>query len=138
MHVCALRNDKVGLPTRPDNRVRFDPAQTTKRRMKHWYKNSGVLVSVHRRLKESINCRRPSAGRRGLRLTSTYLIGIQSGNTSSRLFEIKPIGRSVKRRVRQFPPLVVAFRLDSQEWHGVLCGQLYPPKFTGWDGKSCH
>jgi hypothetical protein len=36
MHTCALRTDKVGLPTRPGNPVRFDAG------MEHPYKNSGV------------------------------------------------------------------------------------------------
>ncbi len=55
MPICAVGTEKVGVPTSPDNRVPFDPIQTTKQRMEHRYKNSGVRVSVHRRLNESID-----------------------------------------------------------------------------------
>jgi len=54
MHICALRTNKVGLPTRPDNWLPFDPIQTGKLRTEHQYKKSVARASVHRRLKESI------------------------------------------------------------------------------------
>ncbi len=54
MHICTLRTNKVGLPTRPDNRLPFDPIPTGKMRTDHQDKKSVACVSVHRRIKKAI------------------------------------------------------------------------------------
>jgi hypothetical protein len=46
MHIWALRTDDVGLPTRSDNRVRFEPKSTTTLGTEYQYKNSVTRIGT--------------------------------------------------------------------------------------------
>lgn len=90
MHICALRTDKVGLPTRPDNPVRFDPIETTKR---EWSIGTRILECARRYTDASRSRLMSSAKRRAaLSTLHTSLSGCDSvQNREPCLSKIKPL-----------------------------------------------
>jgi hypothetical protein len=72
-----------------------------------------------------------------MRFNLSYLVVLESisESLSCLISGRRPVGKASGDTV---PASLRCLRARFAEWHGDLCGQLSPPKFVGWDGKSCH